>query len=833
MNSTTDNLIPWLDHLQVLMPPEHITLVGAGNGRGAWAQWLQTQLAPMTLVEADARQFAALQRLQSAGIWAEAALLHSAVAAEAGSAEFFTANLTTESGLLRPENLRYLWPNLRTELAESVQATTLAQLFQIEQAHRWLVLDCLPAAALLHAAHAALFQLDVVLARVVLATSNEQQPEGTSLAELAQALPDFIQLAQQPSRHPDISYALFVRDYRHAWQNATKSQIAEAKGKQVALQAHAQLQSQFQQAQATNEELLQKQALQAQAQQSLEADLAQAGQGLNAERKAKQAANEAIAQLQSQLQQAQARNEELLQKQAQQSQAQQSLEADLARAGQALNTERKAKQAANEAQVQLQSQLQQAQAANEELLQKQARQAHAQQSLEADLAQAGQALNTERKAKQAALEAQAQLQSQLQQAQAANEELLQKQAQQAQAQQSLEADLAQAGQALNTERKAKQAANEAQAQLQSQLQQARAANEELLQKQSQQAQALQSLEVDLAQASQELNTELKAKQVVLEAQVQLQSQLQQAHTENAELLKNQELEAQVKRALEVDLTRAQQALDATTHVKAQLQEQLEQAQKVQSQLKLEIGQKAEVQALFKQQADELIRVSKFLDTSIRKEIADGTRQMQAFAGLESYWRTGELPAASIEGHARSISPDFSLYVVTLLEQNNYDLVIEFGSGTSTVVIAKAVDKMAAKRGGRPPVVFASFDHLEEHHQKTLGFLQQAGLADCVQLHHAPLQEWQAPNGNIYPYYSCQETLAALAEQQVSAGLRVLVIVDGPDAGLHARYPAAPLVSQYFAGAQVDLLMDEGIHEDRHEIAQLWQHDLSASHITTR
>jgi len=94
-----------------------------------------------------------------------------------------------------------------------------------------------------------------------------------------------------------------------------------------------------------------------------------------------------------------------------------------------------------------------------------------------------------------------------------------------------------------------------------------------------------------------------------------------------------------------------------------------------------------------------------LDASLKKEITNATRQIQAFTGLENYWRTGVLPTANTESHSWPVSPDFSLYVVSLLEQNNYGLVIEFGSGISTVVIAKALSKMASRQQtGKPPVV---------------------------------------------------------------------------------------------------------------------------------
>lgn len=244
-------------------------------------------------------------------------------------------------------------------------------------------------------------------------------------------------------------------------------------------------------------------------------------------------------------------------------------------------------------------------------------------------------------------------------------------------------------------------------------------------------------------------------------------------------------------------------------------------------------QKIELDTQLKKQSDELIRVRKFLDSTVQREVANATKQIEAAIGLQNYFATGELPHINTERHSWPISPDFALYLIELLELNDYDLIVEFGSGISTSIIAKTLAKMAAKRSGKPPVDFVSFDHLEKYYQQTLAQLEHAGLAEAVQLNLAPLQDWLAPNGNTYPYYACQPTLAALAKKHPAAGLRLLVIIDGPPAatGKHARYPAGPLILQHFAGAHIDLLLDDYIRDDEREVAKLWQADVVAAKLS--
>jgi len=238
---------------------------------------------------------------------------------------------------------------------------------------------------------------------------------------------------------------------------------------------------------------------------------------------------------------------------------------------------------------------------------------------------------------------------------------------------------------------------------------------------------------------------------------------------------------------------------------------------------------------FRKHADELIRLRKYLDGAFRNEIANSSKQTQALIGLQSYYATGELPTVNSERHSWPVSPDFGLYLVELVALNDYDLIIEFGSGISTVIVAKALATMASREDGRAPTRFVSFEHLEPYYRQTRAHLQQVGLADNVQLVLAPLQDWLAPNGNTYAYYDCQAVLANLAQQYAGGVRRVLAIIDGPPAvtGKHARYPAGPLVVQHFVGARIDLVLDDYIREDEKEIAQLWQGELQAAGIVHR
>lgn len=238
-------------------------------------------------------------------------------------------------------------------------------------------------------------------------------------------------------------------------------------------------------------------------------------------------------------------------------------------------------------------------------------------------------------------------------------------------------------------------------------------------------------------------------------------------------------------------------------------------------------QQVELTAQLKKQNDDLIAVRKFLDSSLKKEVANAARQMEAYMAVQHYLTTG---VVSQEMHGWPISPDFALYLIDLIETRNYDLVIEFGSGVSTVLMAQALTKCRARTGAQKPAVQVAFEHLAPYHAQTLTHLVQAGVSDAVQLVHAPLADYQAPNGKICPYYSCSEELSKISKTIDSKTAKILVLVDGPPAatGKHARYPALPVVLRYFQGSAIDFLMDDYIRDDEKEIAVLWQQELAVA-----
>ena len=227
--------------------------------------------------------------------------------------------------------------------------------------------------------------------------------------------------------------------------------------------------------------------------------------------------------------------------------------------------------------------------------------------------------------------------------------------------------------------------------------------------------------------------------------------------------------------------------------------------------------------LAKQNA-ELVRLRKQLLSAVKQEVLNGTQQLEAFLDIQNFFKHGKhLPAL----HGWPVSPDFARYLIQLLEKNDYDLILEFGSGASTVIIAKTLAHLDRTRQGKPAALQIAFEHLEKYHDQTHADLESAGLAQSVELTLAPLQPYQPPNGNTYPYYACHEKLADVATRLSAMPIRTLLVVDGPPAstGQHARYPALPAVLAHLKGKCLDILLDDYARPDEREVGVLWEQDL--------
>ena len=174
-----------------------------------------------------------------------------------------------------------------------------------------------------------------------------------------------------------------------------------------------------------------------------------------------------------------------------------------------------------------------------------------------------------------------------------------------------------------------------------------------------------------------------------------------------------------------------------------------------------------------------------------------------------------------ELHGWPVSPDFAVMLIDLVESNDYDLVIEFGSGTSTLLMAIALARTAKRRRRSAPAVQVAFEHLETFHQQTRSrWNVPASLMPCN-------SNWLAcslgpvPRARRTRSTPAKSKLHAIVHAMHWSTARALVIVDGPPAATGStpatRHCRSCLRS--LQGVAMDVLLDDHARPEEQEISQ--------------
>ncbi len=205
---------------------------------------------------------------------------------------------------------------------------------------------------------------------------------------------------------------------------------------------------------------------------------------------------------------------------------------------------------------------------------------------------------------------------------------------------------------------------------------------------------------------------------------------------------------------------------------------------------------------------------------LRKLILNEIRQLQSQISIIDYFNSDRVPTAY---RGWPVSPDISLILINTIIEKDYDLLIEFGSGTSTVLMARTLRKKSEK-SSKESIKVLSFEHLEEYWKKTRLMLEYEGLTHHATVQHSPLVSYTSDSGSSYIFYDCSQVLHREAERLHEAGLKVLVFVDGPPASTNslARLPALEIVESVFPNAQIDILLDDYHRSDEKRIVTSWE-----------
>ena len=193
-----------------------------------------------------------------------------------------------------------------------------------------------------------------------------------------------------------------------------------------------------------------------------------------------------------------------------------------------------------------------------------------------------------------------------------------------------------------------------------------------------------------------------------------------------------------------------------------------------------------------------------VEADLKKELRQTFHQLEALQNLNAV-----LPANNVLPATRgwAASPDLLAVLVDLVITGRPSLVVECGSGTSTLWLALAIRRFGVD--GR----IIALEHDPAFSGSTRDFLARHDVEDVAEVRDAPLESFGL-DGETHLWYAKRawEDLTGID----------LLFVDGPPVTTchRARYPALPLLNGLLSPVAT-VVLDDLIVPDMQEILRLW------------
>lgn len=155
----------------------------------------------------------------------------------------------------------------------------------------------------------------------------------------------------------------------------------------------------------------------------------------------------------------------------------------------------------------------------------------------------------------------------------------------------------------------------------------------------------------------------------------------------------------------------------------------------------------------------------------------------------------------------SIDSFLGRYLIQHLLEHRPKCIVELGSGSSTILIARTLQILDEKG-----TIHIAVDHEAKYLGLTRDTAQLNGVAESVEFLHCPLERYESLDKLWY---------GGLTERL--AGRKIdLLIIDGPPGPLQpmSRYPALPVLAAHLA-KHCTIILDDAIRQEEQEIAKLW------------
>jgi len=199
---------------------------------------------------------------------------------------------------------------------------------------------------------------------------------------------------------------------------------------------------------------------------------------------------------------------------------------------------------------------------------------------------------------------------------------------------------------------------------------------------------------------------------------------------------------------------------------------------------------------------------------LRTALAEQLQQSQSLLFLHKHL-SNDQPLPAFDSGA--LFPDAAATLVGLIRTRKPRLVVELGSGTSTLIAALCLRDLGCGR-------LISLEHDPRYSESTRDQLRLHGLEAFVDVVDAPLVP-QTVNGRSHSWYDP----GALNGIDVPVDL---LIVDGPPRKVQplARYPALPLLIARLSDDAL-VFVDDTSRSDEREMVRRWQTEFPGFSVT--
>ncbi len=202
-----------------------------------------------------------------------------------------------------------------------------------------------------------------------------------------------------------------------------------------------------------------------------------------------------------------------------------------------------------------------------------------------------------------------------------------------------------------------------------------------------------------------------------------------------------------------------------------------------------------------------------IDTAIDKRMNILTDEIELYIALQNSIIHNMPP---IHFYNWTIKADFALLLSEKLKENRYDLIVEFGSGMSTILLGTLLKNKKYK------TKLISFEHNKMYYDETLKKIRIYKLSKYIDLVYTPLTEYVYEK-NKFLYYNCNRKLNEIKHNFSNNIKSIMVIVDGPpgSTGNIARFPALTHILNIFSDKSIDIFLDDYKREQEKLVVEEW------------